>query len=106
MGTGSSAVTPVSVSLAAAAARVRGVDASPQYGEFAAMVRERFPWRSKLPQAVLARDYLQIVAHHLQHLLPRVLSSIDPSVHDVLDFGCGSGGSAISLALVCPHMRI
>jgi SAM-dependent methyltransferase len=71
------------------------------------MVRTRFPWRRTLPEAVLARDYLRIVDHHIEHLLPHVTGSIDGArVRDVLDFGCGSGGSAIALAMVWPRVRI
>jgi SAM-dependent methyltransferase len=53
---------------------------------------------------VLERDYLRIVDHHLQHLLPRVARYVGSDTRQVLDFGCGSGGSSIALALVYPNV--
>jgi len=73
---------------------------------FVEMVREMYPWRfDRLAADVLQRDYLRIVDHHLAHLIPLVQPCIDSSVRRVLDFGCGSGGSAIALALTFPDLR-
>jgi SAM-dependent methyltransferase len=75
------------------------------YREFVEMVRRVSPWRfEKLAPAVLDRDYLRVVDHHLEHLIPRVARHLTPDVRRVLDFGCGSGGSAIALALVYPNV--
>jgi SAM-dependent methyltransferase len=56
------------------------------------------------PPAALERDCLRIVDHHLLHLVPRVARYMGSDVHRVLDFGCGSGGSAIALALAYPDV--
>jgi ubiquinone/menaquinone biosynthesis C-methylase UbiE len=64
-----------------------------------------YPWRfEKLSATVLDRDYLRVVDHHLEHLIPRVGRYLGPDIQHVLDFGCGSGGSAIALALVYPNV--
>ena len=55
------------------------------------------------PASVIDRDYLRIVDHHLEHLLPQIQRYVGPSTRRVLDFGCGSGGSAIALAMVYPE---
>src|ERR1700682_4510688 len=91
--------------LAAAKQRASAAANSPAYGEFVELVRRVYPWRfEKLAPAVLDRDYLRVVDHHLEHLGPRVARYMGPDVRRVLDFGCGSGGSAIALALVCPNV--
>jgi len=89
-----------------ARAAAEAVSKSPQYGQFVEAVRKLYPWRfEKLTTQVLHRDYLRIVDHHLQHLVPRLQSCIDPGIRRVLDFGCGSGGSAIALAMAYPGIR-
>src|ERR1051326_2232651 len=80
------------------------VSRSSAYQDFVEILRQRFPWRFKLPAATLERDYLRIVDHHLTKLLPRMLPCIESGVQRVFDFGCGSGGSAIALALTYPHL--
>src|ERR1017187_1061773 len=91
-------------SLESAKLRARAVANSGQaYQDFVDLVRKVYPWRfEKLPSAVLDRDYLRVVDHHLEHLVPRVARYLGPDVRRVLDFGCGSGGSAIALALIYP----
>ena len=78
---------------------------SPEYLRFVKLVRTLTPWRFQLPPDVLERDYLRIVDHHLKRLLPLLVPHVGTEVRQVLDFGCGSGGSAIALALVYPHIR-
>ena len=75
------------------------------YERFVDRLRRRFPTRFKIASHILERDYLRIVDHHLQYLVPRILPHIQPNVRRVLDFGCGSGGSAIALAMVYPEIR-
>jgi SAM-dependent methyltransferase len=89
----------------AARQKARAVAASGAHTGFLEMVRAAYPWRfEQLPPAVLERDYLRIVDHHLEHLIPKIARYMTPEVHRVLDFGCGSGGSAIALALVYPKV--
>jgi len=83
----------------------RAVADSPAYKDFVDLVRKVYPWRfEKLSPTVLERDYLRIVDHHLEHLAPRVAHHLDGNTRRALDFGCGSGGSAIALALVYPNI--
>ena len=75
------------------------------YTDFVERIRKVSPWRfENMTPAVLDRDYLRVVDHHLVHLLPRISRHLEPNTRRVLDFGCGSGGSAISLALVYPDL--
>jgi SAM-dependent methyltransferase len=79
---------------------------SPQYAQFVETVRQVYPWRfERLRPDLLARDCLRIVDHHLEHLIPRLEPCIEGSVRRVLDFGCGSGGSAIAIALTYPDVH-
>ena len=78
---------------------------SPRYARFVETVRDLSPWRfERIRPDVLERDYLRIVDHHLQHLVPRLEPCIERGVRRVLDFGCGSGGSAIAIALAYPDV--
>jgi len=80
-------------------------DSGERYAQFVQLLRDTDPWRfEKLSPAALERDCLRIVDHHLVHLVPRVARYMGSDVHRVLDFGCGSGGSAIALALAYPHV--
>jgi SAM-dependent methyltransferase len=76
------------------------------FGTFVEMLRGMNPWRfERISPEVLQRDYLRIVDHHLAHLIPMVQPCIDFSTRRMLDFGCGSGGSAIAIALTFPDLR-
>jgi len=77
-----------------------------RYAQFVQRVRDTAPWRfERLPQAELDRDVLRLVDHHLEHLIPRVARYLGADLRRVIDFGCGSGGSAIAVALVYPDVR-
>src|SRR4051794_40274779 len=96
----------LTISIKNAKQRAEAVAASPEYAAFVALVRKKYPWRfEKLAPDVLRRDYLRIVDHHLEHLIPRLQAYVGSNVRRVLDFGCGSGGSAIALALVFPQVH-
>jgi len=88
--------------LSSAKQRAREIATTPQYQAFLELIRSRFPWRFKIPS--IERDYLRIVDHHLDHLIPRVERYVESGIRRILDFGCGSGGSAIALAMVCPDV--
>ena len=89
-----------------AKAAAEAVATTPQYSQFVETVRKIYPWRfERLAPQVLERDYLRIVDHHLKHLVPRLVPYIEPSVRRILDFGCGSGGSAIAVALTYPNVH-
>ena len=82
-----------------------GANSVPDYADFVQSVREATPWRfEKLPQSVLERDCLRIVDHHLDQVLPRLTRYLQGDVRRVFDFGCGSGGSAVALALAYPDL--
>jgi SAM-dependent methyltransferase len=80
------------------------VGASTDYAGFVESVRNMYPWMFQRPASVIDRDYLRVVDHHLNHLLPQIQRYVGPATRRVLDFGCGSGGSAIALAMVYPHV--
>jgi SAM-dependent methyltransferase len=80
------------------------ISKSPQYERFVEGVCAKFRWSVQIDPAVLKRDYLQIVDHHLRHLIPLLGTYMNPNIGRVLDFGCGSGGSAIALAMVYPSV--
>jgi SAM-dependent methyltransferase len=92
--------------LESARERARAVAGSGErFDAFVQLVRDTYPWTfDKLTEAERERDYLRLVDHHLEHLVPCVARYMGPRVRHVLDFGCGSGGSAIALALVYPDV--
>ena len=92
------------MSLERARETAQRVGASSDYAGFVEGVRKMYPWIADRPASVVDRDYLRIVDHHLEHLLPVVQPYVGPSTRRVLDFGCGSGGSAIALAMVYPEL--
>jgi ubiquinone/menaquinone biosynthesis C-methylase UbiE len=96
----------MTISLREAKEKAAACADSPAYREFVETVREKVPWRfEKLPLEMLERNCLRIVDHHLDHLIPRTQIFMAPNIRRVLDFGCGSGGSLIALAMVNPEVR-
>ena len=85
--------------------KAEAVSTSGEYEQFLEGVREKNPRRFQSDSRVIERDYLRIVDHHLRNLIPLVQRYIGSNVRRVLDFGCGSGGSAIALAMVFPQIR-
>lgn len=92
------------MSLKRARETAQTVGASSDYVGFVEGVRKMYPWMFERPAQVVDRDYLRVVDHHLEHLLPQIQRYIGPATRRVLDFGCGSGGSAIALAMVYPEL--
>ena len=91
--------------LQAAKDRAAAIANSRGYAQFVEELRKTFPWRFQGSPQVIERDYLRIVDHHLAHLIPLVQLYMSATTRSVLDFGCGSGGSAIALAMVDPQVR-
>src|SRR5215469_18651375 len=81
------------------------ISRSTEYQGFIERLRSEFPWRFQMRPEIIERDYLRIVDHHLRHLIPKIQRYMRPDVKRVLDFGCGSGGSAIALAMVNPEVH-
>lgn len=81
------------------------VASSPAFADFCQGIFERFPIRRSLPPAEMDRDCFRIVDHHLKYLIPRMHPYMESDTRLILDFGCGTGGSAIALALVYPEIR-
>jgi len=75
---------------------------SPDFARFREKLRSRFPQQVQVAEEALERDYVRVVDHHLRSLTPRLRAYLDSNVRRVLDFGCGSGGSAIALAMAYP----
>jgi len=93
------------ISLQDALQKAETVSKSGEYEEFLMALREKYPRRFQSDSSVIERDYLRIVDHHLRHLIPLMQSYIGSNVRRALDFGCGSGGSAIALAMVFPEIQ-
>ncbi len=85
--------------------RAATIATSEDYAQFVESIRKAFPWRFKTPTHELERNYTRTVDHHLAHLIPLVRPYLESGARLVLDFGCGSGGSAIALAMVEPNVR-
>jgi SAM-dependent methyltransferase len=85
--------------------RAEAISQTRDYQDFLDYLRKEFPSRFKADSHVLDRDYFRIVDHHLKYLVPRMRPHMLPNPRRMLDFGCGSGGSAIALAMVYPGTR-
>jgi len=83
--------------------KAAAVGESRNFEQFVKFVHEKFPGRfEKIDSKAVNRDYVRVVDHHLQQLIPRIQPYMEPEFRRVLDFGCGSGGSTIALAMVYP----
>jgi ubiquinone/menaquinone biosynthesis C-methylase UbiE len=94
-----------SSSLQEAIRKAEAISKSAAYQHFLEEVKHQTPWRFERDSTVIDRDYLRIVDHHLRKLIPVVQGCIGTETRRVLDFGCGSGGSAIALAMLFPNIR-
>ena len=99
-----STVMDPATSLKLARETAQTIATSSDYASFVAGIRKMYPAMFERPASVIDRDYLRIVDHHLEHLLPQLQRYVGPSTRRVLDFGCGSGGSAIALTMVYPEL--
>ncbi len=64
----------------------------------------RLPKQAQTASQAFERDYVRVVDHHLHSLAPRMRAYVDGTTRRVLDFGCGSGGSGIALAMMYPDV--
>jgi SAM-dependent methyltransferase len=87
-----------------ARAAAEDVAKSVEFTRFRERLRSRFPQQVRTAAAAFDRDYVRVVDHHLRSLTPKLQSYVDSKTRRVLDFGCGSGGSAIALAMVYPDV--
>lgn len=94
---------PYASRLNAALERAATIATSKAHDDFVELVRKETPWRFKAASGL--GDYLRNVEHHLRNFVPRLLASVDGDIRTVFDFGCGSGGSSIALAMVFPEAR-
>jgi len=92
------------VALRNASAAAEDIAKSSEFARFREKVRSRFPQQVVTAAQAFDRDYVRVVDHHLRSLTPRLQSFVDSRTRRVLDFGCGSGGSAIALAMVYPDV--
>lgn len=97
------ATDPVGGALQAARDRAVAIAATKGYDEFVEKVRNESPWRFK--NAKESDRYLRNVDHHLVNFAPRVLACVEDDIHEVFDFGCGSGSGSIALAMLFPEIR-
>lgn len=96
-------MNPMGGALQVARDRAVAIAATKAYDEFVEEVRNESPWRFN---GVKELDrYLRNVDHHLLNFAPKVLACVDGDIHQVFDFGCGSGSSSIALAMLFPEIR-
>jgi ubiquinone/menaquinone biosynthesis C-methylase UbiE len=86
--------------------RAENIARSSRYPEFVTACRAKIPWWFEGNAAAAERDHLRVVDHHLEHLMPLIMPHTRSGVRQVLDFGCGSGGSSVALAMVQSHVHI
>lgn len=89
--------------LAAARDAATAIGHGEAHRQFVELVRRETPWRFKGNNDL--DRYLHSVEHHLGGFVPKLLPSLPRDVRSVFDFGCGSGGSSISLAMLFPEAR-
>src|SRR5690348_392055 len=89
--------------LTAARERAAAVVGSNEYQDFVELVRAKTPGRFNGNKELGV--FLRRVDQHLEHFVPRLLASVDREIHQVLDFGCGTGASSVALAMVFPDIQ-
>jgi SAM-dependent methyltransferase len=89
--------------LTTARERAAAVAETSAYREFVEFVRAKTPGRFNGNRELGV--FLRRVDQHLEHFVPKLLASADRDIHQVLDFGCGTGASSVALAMVFPELR-
>lgn len=89
--------------LQAARERAAATAKSAEFREFVELVRAKTPGRFNGDKELTV--FLRRVDQHLEHFVPKLLASVDHDIHQMLDFGCGTGASSVALALVFPEIR-
>jgi ubiquinone/menaquinone biosynthesis C-methylase UbiE len=89
--------------LAAARDRAAAIAESNEYLDFVELVRAKTPGRFNGNKELGV--FLRRVDQHLEHFVPRLLASVDRDIHEVFDFGCGTGASSVALAMVFPEVQ-
>jgi ubiquinone/menaquinone biosynthesis C-methylase UbiE len=88
--------------LAAARERAAAIAETREYLDFVELVRAKTPGRFDGKELGV---FLRRVDQHLEHFVPKLLASADRDIHQMFDFGCGTGASSVALALVFPELR-
>jgi ubiquinone/menaquinone biosynthesis C-methylase UbiE len=89
--------------LATAREGAAAIAESSAYREFVEFVRAKTPGRFSGNRELGV--FLRRVDQHLEHFVPKLLASADRDIHQMLDFGCGTGASSVALAMVFPELR-
>lgn len=99
---------PYASRLTGARRRAAEIAESAAYRDFVTEVRDKAPFRFKAdgPEGTRRPErFLRGVDHHLTNFVPKLLACLDRDIHAVFDFGCGSGSSSTSLAMVLPGVQ-
>lgn len=94
---------PYATRLRAAREYASAVGDSRAFRDFVEVVRAKTPWRFKDGRE--PERFLRGVETHLVHFVARLLPCVEREVHTIFDFGCGTGSSAISMAMVFTEAR-